>query len=295
MTDPTIVIGFLLAAHLAADFVLQTDEGVAGRNGPPRRAVRSLGIHFLLVAAFMLPFWPAFGTPGLLALLLVAVPHPFVDAAKTYLTRRVGGSEAGEYAWSPARAMLFILDQAVHVALIAAAWWFFLRDAVPNPALVDWVRQATSGAASADLHTVVAMALVGWALLVVNGPAARYLIELILPPDGDDAAAGIGPDDPIGYSVKVGPFSGRIEPDQAPDAATQDKVGATVGVLERLLVVVLILGRAEVGIGLVVAAKTLARFKQLDQRPFAEKYLVGTLSSVTIAVASGLLARVVLS
>jgi hypothetical protein len=44
-----------------------------------------------------------------------------------------------------------------------------------------------------------------------------------------------------------------------------------------------------------VAAKTLARFKQLDERPFAEKYLVGTLASVTVAVASALAARVVLT
>ena len=41
-------------------------------------------------------------------------------------------------------------------------------------------------------------------------------------------------------------------------------------------------------------AKTLARFKQLDERPFAEKYLVGTLASVTVAVASALAARVAL-
>ena len=58
---------------------------------------------------------------------------------------------------------------------------------------------------------------------------------------------------------------------------------------------VLILGRAEVGIGLVVAAKTLARFKQLDERHFAERYLIGTLASITIAVATGLLARFALT
>ena len=75
---------------------------------------------------------------------------------------------------------------------------------------------------------------------------------------------------------------------------TPDNVGAVVGVLERLLVVILILDHAELAIGLVLAAKTLARFRQLDERPFAEKYLVGTLASVTVAVASALAARVVL-
>jgi hypothetical protein len=41
---------------------------------------------------------------------------------------------------------------------------------------------------------------------------------------------------------------------------------------------------------LVIAAKTLARFRQLDDRHFAEYYLVGTLASVTLALASSLLA-----
>ena len=38
------------------------------------------------------------------------------------------------------------------------------------------------------------------------------------------------------------------------------------------------------------AAKTLARFKQLDDRDFAEYYLLGTLASVTFAVVTSLLA-----
>jgi hypothetical protein len=48
-------------------------------------------------------------------------------------------------------------------------------------------------------------------------------------------------------------------------------------------------------IGLVVAAKTLARFKQLDDREFAEYYLLGTLASVTIAVATSLIAQAALA
>ena len=33
-----------------------------------------------------------------------------------------------------------------------------------------------------------------------------------------------------------------------------------------------------------IAAKTIARFKQLDDRGFAEYYLLGTLASVAVAV-----------
>ena len=44
-------------------------------------------------------------------------------------------------------------------------------------------------------------------------------------------------------------------------------------------------------LGFVLAAKSVARFKELEDREFAEAYLVGTLTSFLIAGASGLLLR----
>ena len=41
---------------------------------------------------------------------------------------------------------------------------------------------------------------------------------------------------------------------------------------------------AVAAVGFVIAAKTIARFKQLDDRGFAEYYLLGTLASVAVAV-----------
>ena len=44
-----------------------------------------------------------------------------------------------------------------------------------------------------------------------------------------------------------------------------------------------------------IAAKTLARFKQLDDRGFAEYYLLGTLASASVAIGSALIAQAALS
>jgi hypothetical protein len=41
----------------------------------------------------------------------------------------------------------------------------------------------------------------------------------------------------------------------------------------------------------VIAAKSIARFKDLDQRDFSERYLIGTLASVAVAIGSGLAVR----
>ena len=63
-----------------------------------------------------------------------------------------------------------------------------------------------------------------------------------------------------------------------------DNIGALIGMLER--VVILLLGALGLygSIALVLTAKSLARFKQLEDKDFAEKYLVGTLISLIIAI-----------
>ncbi len=68
------------------------------------------------------------------------------------------------------------------------------------------------------------------------------------------------------------------------------RIGATIGALERLLIVAFMLTGAEAAVGFVIAAKTIARFKQLDDRGFAEYYLLGTLASVSVAISSSLVA-----
>ena len=74
------------------------------------------------------------------------------------------------------------------------------------------------------------------------------------------------------------------------DAPSEARIGSTIGIIERLLISALVLAGGLLAIGLVVAAKTLARFKQLDDRDFAEYYLLGTLASVTFAVVTSLVA-----
>ncbi len=53
--------------------------------------------------------------------------------------------------------------------------------------------------------------------------------------------------------------------------------------------VALVLLDAPTAIGFVLTAKSIARFKQLEDKDFAERYIVGTLLSVGIALASVLL------
>ena len=70
--------------------------------------------------------------------------------------------------------------------------------------------------------------------------------------------------------------------------------GRAIGVLERALILTLVLLGQFGALGLVVAAKALARFKALEDRDFAEYFLIGTLASLLLALLGGLAMRAVM-
>jgi hypothetical protein len=69
-----------------------------------------------------------------------------------------------------------------------------------------------------------------------------------------------------------------------------DGAGARIGILERLLVFLLILAGQWAVIGFAIAAKSIARFKELESQEFADYYLAGTFTSLLLAVVTGMVA-----
>ncbi len=63
--------------------------------------------------------------------------------------------------------------------------------------------------------------------------------------------------------------------------------GRVIGVLERVLLYSFVLQSQYGAIGFILAAKAFTRFKALDDRPFAEYVLIGTLLSACLALATG--------
>jgi hypothetical protein len=63
--------------------------------------------------------------------------------------------------------------------------------------------------------------------------------------------------------------------------------GRVIGLLERILIYAFVLGGQFGAIGFTLAAKGFTRFKELENRGFAEYVLIGTLLSSSIAMAAG--------
>jgi hypothetical protein len=141
------------------------------------------------------------------------------------------------------------------------------------------------------------------------GPAVEPAETMPAVADTVPVVATIAPETPRRWSLRLGPLDASIQAEPAPPPtvvtaapalpasapAQTARVGATIGILERILVVVFVLTGTEAAIGFVVAAKTLARFRLLDDRDFAEYYLLGTLASVAVAIVSALAGKAALA
>lgn len=67
--------------------------------------------------------------------------------------------------------------------------------------------------------------------------------------------------------------------------------GRIIGKLERVVIAILVLCNQIGAIGFVLTAKSIARYRQLEDQAFAEKYLIGTLSSTAIALSLALILK----
>ena len=60
--------------------------------------------------------------------------------------------------------------------------------------------------------------------------------------------------------------------------------GRIIGLLERIIIFIFVYNNQFESVGLVIAAKTLIRWKELDEKEYAEYVIIGTLLSVLLAV-----------
>jgi hypothetical protein len=80
--------------------------------------------------------------------------------------------------------------------------------------------------------------------------------------------------------------------DQHSPEKTADQLqnaGLYIGWLERFLVITALLLHSPASIGLILTAKSIARYPQFKSEHFAEYFLIGTLLSIAIAILGGVI------
>lgn len=237
-TDLPLFWGLLLG-HLLGDFYFQGEKLAAGKREHWPALLKHCVIYgcSLLFSGRVLCGAPALWTAG-----AAALGHAVIDGLKFCLQRPLKTC-------APAR--IFLIDQFLHLAVLAAAC---LWCAAP---LLPWV-PAALGAVGCVVSPGALLRLACLALSL--GKPANVLLKRCNPkPSG-------------------GPAHG-------PDAGADRRAGAAIGTLERLLTASLFLLGQYGAISVVFAAKTLTRYHKIADDPaFGEYYLIGTLGSLLLAV-----------
>lgn len=250
----------LLIAHMLADFTLQTDEMAQRKKKEPKFLRHHCVIYAVVMAVGCFSCMGIASAFGMIV--LFAITHFLIDWVRTKYDPK--------YAKNGMKALgSFLIDQVLHIGIILLACWL-LR----NQKLEGWLVHLTK---HAELKQFLREIL--WEGCTLD-QLLRYslLFVMIMNP----------------ASVLVKKLSNAISAKKNVESSENDEskgddqeenhAGSIIGKLERLIIVLLVMYDGYGGIGLVLAAKSMARHEKLEEPKFAEDYLVGTLSSTVIAM-----------
>lgn len=239
----------LYLAHLVTDFLLQTDRVVTGKRRGRLRAYAEHGGIHLVTAIAFL----GFAVPGLWespGFYIFTVGLTGVHLAMDWGKIRLLHSRRIED--GPAT---FLWDQFLHFLTIGIAAWVIARPSLLS--LMSKLRGLQLGIEKPLLLLVVYLAVI-----FGGGYVVRFLTRPLLKNDMRD----------------LGETTDELQ-----------NAGMYIGWLERFVVLTALMLQSPATVGLILTAKSIARYPEMKSVRFAEYFLIGTLLSMTIGMLGGLL------
>ncbi len=236
-------------AHLLAEFVLQPHRLIEQkRRGNPAAYLLHGIIHYLSAVFIM-----GFVVPGS----LLSLRTQFVLAALTLVHLLIDFSRtrlarthmqfAGSWAYAS--------DQLLHTLTVILAAWL-LSPAVPLSALGPSLQNFR-----AIPNRFLAVPVIYVGVTFGGGYLIRFLVRSL--------AASVD-------SSLEGTTSEQLQ-----------NAGLYIGWLERFMVITALLLQSPATVGMILTAKSIARYPELKSQRFAEYYLIGTLLSISMALLGG--------
>lgn len=256
-----IVVSLLILAHLLNDFVFQS-RNVAYNKGEDVKLLIQHCLSGVLISIILTWYYLSWWLIGIE--ILIYIFHFVIDGYKTKLR---------ELNWSMiTEVRLFMIDQLAHILIITATYPLLK---LANISLRAWGHFFN--------HQVLFRIFPVFKTLDL-GHMDWYIILLTI-------AAYIFIWRPASFLVDKTLLNLK---ENSTKEEIKDNAGELIGKLERTLLLTLVLSHNLFAVVIVFAAKSLTHFNNFDKEGFANYYLVGTLSSLLIAVVIGTLLNLVI-
>lgn len=282
----------LILAHLIADFWLQTDRMVMDK----RKNITKHVFHHLLCTSIAL--WMIWFTEYrdekiifyfILPLIFIVSTHIIIDYVKISLIDSIKLTKTDNM-----RSLaFFLIDQLLHIGMIFATCAIFYQI---NG--IDYISAIISPTYSlSPIEICIFLIIIFMMATNVTGHIVKHIIGS-LPSELANFEGKLIVRNEMNHQQKI--YQPRSENQLTEEyryltySSTPQARGKYIGYIERLLVIVLTAVGAYSSIAFIIAAKSIARFKQLDDRNWAEYFLLGTLSSIFIGILLGLIVQTVL-
>lgn len=239
----------LATGHFVADFLLQSGFTEERRGLLLARHLFVI-MTTVTVCLYGIELWTGAG----LTVVVIGISAGFV--AVTHVAQDIAVARIQKRPKRrPSDFALLVGDQSLHLLLLGGVALILSRSHIASPVLSVSTR---------GVH--MPYTLFGSTLLLTLGTAVAAVF----------------------LAHMLAPFKKLVHTDCK--EATLPNAGLWIGLCERLLLIIAIASGSEIfsSVGLVMGAKSIFRFRELDKRANAEYYLLGSLVSICVAVAVGI-------
>lgn len=276
----------LLLAHLIADFWLQSDQMVKNKI---KHLKKHLFHHLLTTGFALMVIWgyqyefQSILNYFILPFFFIIMTHLLIDLLKIKLVDTMKRSAMDNMK----KLGYFLFDQFLHIMMILIACTLFFH--MEEKEIVTSLSNPLS-----LFHTVLFITIIYILATSVSGHIVKYIIGS-LPSD----LANFEGELTLKNQMSNGKETGQPKTENSfieeyhyiTYSTPLRSRGKLIGYIERLLVIILTTIGAYPSIAFIIAAKSIARFKQLDDRNWAEYFLLGTLSSIFLGLVLGLVVQ----
>ena len=246
-----MIVSMLVLAHIGGDFFFLSDR-LAKIKQDQRSALIRHSLIYATLCLLTLLLSVKFSV-AIWTFFVLVISHFLIDFAKNTIEKMV----AERFSF-----MIFIVDQILHIATILIVYTAGGLSTKQGSLLLfvsDWF-------GTDQVHNFLIYSMIYLIMLKPMSVTIRKLLE---------------------YIEIISISEHKTQKDVLPFSSL--RAGSYIGMLERVITVTLIMQLQWGAVGFVLTAKSLARFRQLEDKDFAEKYLIGTLSSLAGAIFFALL------